>query len=47
MIDHVNKLKPQYLVELSTLGLLPSVIGRHKRRLLAEDDEPEEVAHGL
>jgi hypothetical protein len=28
-------------------GLLPSVIGRHKRRLLAEDDEPEEVAHGL
>ena len=28
-------------------GLLPSVIGRHKRRLLAEeDDEHEEVAHG-
>jgi uncharacterized circularly permuted ATP-grasp superfamily protein len=28
-------------------GLLPSVIGRHKRRLLAEeDDEPEEVVHG-
>jgi glutathionylspermidine synthase len=26
-------------------GLLPSVIGRHKRRLLAEDDE-EEVLHG-
>jgi glutathionylspermidine synthase len=26
-------------------GLLPSVIGRHKRRLLAEDDE-EEVVHG-
>jgi len=28
-------------------GLLPSVIGRHKRRLLAEEDEQEEVAHGL
>jgi uncharacterized circularly permuted ATP-grasp superfamily protein len=28
-------------------GLLPSVIGRHKRRLLAEeDDEHEEVVHG-
>jgi glutathionylspermidine synthase len=28
-------------------GLLPSVIGRHKRRLLAEGDEQEELAHGL
>ena len=28
-------------------GLLPSVIGRHKRRLLAEEDEPEEIAHGI
>jgi uncharacterized circularly permuted ATP-grasp superfamily protein len=27
-------------------GLLPSVIGRHKRRLLAEEEQ-EEVAHGL
>jgi hypothetical protein len=27
-------------------GLLPSVIGRHKRRLLAEDEEGEEVIHG-
>ena len=27
-------------------GLLPSVIGRHKRRLLAEDDEEGEVLHG-
>jgi hypothetical protein len=28
-------------------GLLPSVIGRHKRRLLAEEgDEHEEIAHG-
>ena len=28
-------------------GLLPSVIGRHKRRLLAEDDEEEgEILHG-
>jgi hypothetical protein len=28
-------------------GLLPSVIGRHKRRLLAEEDEgEEEVLHG-
>ncbi|MDP9293040.1 MAG: hypothetical protein M3O90_01225 [Actinomycetota bacterium] len=27
-------------------GLLPSVIGRHKRRLLAEDDEGQEVLHG-
>jgi Glutathionylspermidine synthase preATP-grasp len=27
-------------------GLLPSVIGRHKRRLLAEEDEEEEVVHG-
>ena len=26
-------------------GLLPSVVGRHKRRLLAED-EPEEMVHG-
>jgi uncharacterized circularly permuted ATP-grasp superfamily protein len=26
-------------------GLLPSVVGRHKRRLLAEDAEREEVAH--
>jgi hypothetical protein len=24
-------------------GLLPSVVGRHKRRLLAEEDEPEEA----
>jgi hypothetical protein len=29
-------------------GLLPSVIGRHKRRLLAEEDDgEEEVLHGL
>ena len=27
-------------------GLLPSVIGRHKRRLLAEDDEEGELLHG-
>jgi glutathionylspermidine synthase len=27
-------------------GLLPSVIGRHKRRLLAEDEGEEEVLHG-
>ncbi len=27
-------------------GLLPSVIGRHKRRLLAEDDSEQEVLHG-
>ena len=28
-------------------GLLPSVIGRHKRRLLAEEDEDEEeILHG-
>jgi hypothetical protein len=27
-------------------GLLPSVIGRHKRRLLAEDDEEQEVLRG-
>ncbi len=26
-------------------GLLPSVIGRHKRRLLAEDDSEQEVLH--
>ncbi len=26
-------------------GLLPSVVGRHKRRLLAEEDEPEEMLH--
>jgi hypothetical protein len=27
-------------------GLLPSVIGRHKRRLLAEDEDEQEVLHG-
>jgi hypothetical protein len=28
-------------------GLLPSVIGRHRRRLLAEEDEgEEEILHG-
>ena len=27
-------------------GLLPSVIGRHKRRLLAEDDDEREVLDG-
>lgn len=27
-------------------GLLPSVIGRHKRRLLAEDEEEQEALHG-
>jgi glutathionylspermidine synthase len=27
-------------------GLLPSVIGRHKRRLLAEDESEEEALHG-
>jgi glutathionylspermidine synthase len=27
-------------------GLLPSVIGRHKRRLLAEEDDEQEVLHG-
>jgi hypothetical protein len=25
-------------------GLLPSVVGRHKQRLLAEDEVPEEEA---
>jgi hypothetical protein len=27
-------------------GLLPSVIGRHKRRLLAEDEDESEVLDG-
>jgi hypothetical protein len=26
-------------------GLLPSVVGRHKQRLLAEEPEEAEVAH--
>jgi hypothetical protein len=26
-------------------GLLPSVLGRHRRRLLAEEDEGEGMAH--
>jgi hypothetical protein len=28
-------------------GLLPSVVGRHKQRLLAEDDRQEEISHDV
>jgi glutathionylspermidine synthase len=44
----ITRISDQAVINVSAGGgLLPSVIGRHKRRLLAEDDEQEEVAHGL
>jgi glutathionylspermidine synthase len=44
----ITRISDQAVINVSAGGgLLPSVIGRHKRRLLAEEDEPEEVAHGL
>ena len=44
----ITRISDQAVINVSAGGgLLPSVIGRHKRRLLAEDDEPEEVAHEL
>jgi hypothetical protein len=44
----ITRISDQAVINVSAGGgLLPSVIGRHKRRLLAEEDEHEEVAHGL
>jgi glutathione synthase/RimK-type ligase-like ATP-grasp enzyme len=44
----ITRISDQAVINVSAGGgLLPSVIGRHKRRLLAEEDEPEEVAHEL
>jgi glutathionylspermidine synthase len=44
----ITRISDQAVINVSAGGgLLPSVIGRHKRRLLAEEDEQEEVAHGL
>jgi glutathionylspermidine synthase len=42
----ITRISDQAVINVSAGGgLLPSVIGRHKRRLLTEDEE-EEVAHG-
>ena len=44
----ITRISDQAVINVSAGGgLPPSVIGRHKRRLLAEEDEHEEVAHGL
>ena len=44
----ITRISDQAVINVSAGGgLLPSVIGRHKRRLLAEGDEQEELAHGL
>jgi uncharacterized circularly permuted ATP-grasp superfamily protein len=44
----ITRISDQAVINVSAGGgLLPSVIGRHKRRLLAEEDEQEEVAHEL
>ena len=44
----ITRISDQAVINVSAGGgLLPSVVGRHKRRLLAEEDEHEEVAHGL
>ena len=44
----ITRISDQAVINVSAGGgLLPSVIGRHKRRLLAEEDEQEEIAHGL
>jgi uncharacterized circularly permuted ATP-grasp superfamily protein len=44
----ITRISDQAVINVSAGGgLLPSVIGRHKRRLLAEEGEAEEVAHGL
>jgi glutathionylspermidine synthase len=43
----ITRISDQAVINVSAGGgLLPSVIGRHKRRLLAEEEQ-EEVAHGL
>jgi glutathionylspermidine synthase len=43
----ITRISDQAVINVSAGGgLLPSVIGRHKRRLLAEEDEHEEVLHG-
>jgi hypothetical protein len=45
---HITRISDQAVINVSAGGgLLPSVVGRHKRRLLAEEDEHEEAAHGL
>jgi glutathionylspermidine synthase len=47
-VGSITRISDQAVINVSAGGgLLPSVIGRHKRRLLAEEDEQEEVAHGL
>ena len=44
----ITRISDQAVMNLSAgSGLLPSVVGRHKRRRLAEEDDHEEVAHGL
>ena len=41
----ITRISDQAVINVSAGGgLLPSVVGRHKRRLLAEDD-PEEMVH--
>jgi uncharacterized circularly permuted ATP-grasp superfamily protein len=43
----ITRISDQAVINVSAGGgLLPSVIGRHKRRLLAEEDEQEEALHG-
>jgi hypothetical protein len=46
VIDHVNNLKLQYPVELSKLGERCADVERDAG-VIAEEDEREEVAHGL
>jgi glutathionylspermidine synthase len=44
----ITRISDQAVINVSAGGgLLPSVMGRHRRRLLAEEDEQEEMAHGL
>ena len=44
----ITRISDQAVINVSAGGgLLPSVVGRHKRRLLAEEAErDEEVVHG-
>ena len=43
----ITRISDQAVINVSAGGgLLPSVVGRHKQRLLAEDEPAEEVEHG-
>jgi hypothetical protein len=44
----ITRISDQAVINVSAGGgLLPSVVGRHKRRLLAEDEAEEEASHGV